>query len=250
MGSTGLFIESNVYLRSTPHPVTVTTRIITFFVGNPYKPSFATVTGWGVDPARVTQLQFPDFFYMTSLQFTQKCRYSEPRSCDSKNKAKKGNACNCQMLTHFEISSRLKIRQHGISAKQNAFVFPRFLKCSQAPHLFLPAFLTSLSNPSWKRPWTLNRAYFCSWFPLENGRLKCPKKDKLSFLNPTRKIRQFAFPKNTSRFSFEHFLAKQTLDKTMKLPFGIDISGQILIFHQPGFPWKLPGNSLNQNATS
>ena len=37
-------------LRSTPHPVTVTTRIITFLVGNPYKPSFATATGWGVDP--------------------------------------------------------------------------------------------------------------------------------------------------------------------------------------------------------
>ena len=39
----------SLYLRSTPHPVTVTTRIITFLVGNPYKPSFATVTGWGVD---------------------------------------------------------------------------------------------------------------------------------------------------------------------------------------------------------
>ena len=39
-----------VWIRSTPHPVTVTTRIITFLVGNPYKPSFATVTGWGVDP--------------------------------------------------------------------------------------------------------------------------------------------------------------------------------------------------------
>ena len=41
---------NQVKLRSTPHPVTVTTRIITFLVGNPYKPSFATVTGWGVDP--------------------------------------------------------------------------------------------------------------------------------------------------------------------------------------------------------
>ncbi len=40
----------NLALRSTPHPVTVTTRIITFLAGNPYKPSFATVTGWGVDP--------------------------------------------------------------------------------------------------------------------------------------------------------------------------------------------------------
>ena len=39
-----------IYIRSTPHPVIVTTRIITFLVGNPYKPSFATVTGWGVDP--------------------------------------------------------------------------------------------------------------------------------------------------------------------------------------------------------
>ena len=39
-----------VSFRSTPHPVTVTTRIITYLVGNPYKPSFATVTGWGVDP--------------------------------------------------------------------------------------------------------------------------------------------------------------------------------------------------------
>ena len=38
------------WVRSTPHPVTVTTRNITFLVGNPYKPSFATVTGWGVDP--------------------------------------------------------------------------------------------------------------------------------------------------------------------------------------------------------
>ncbi len=34
---------------TTPHPVAVTTRIITFLIGNPYKPSFVTVTGWGVD---------------------------------------------------------------------------------------------------------------------------------------------------------------------------------------------------------
>ena len=33
-----------------PLPVTVTTRIITFLVGNPYKPSFATVTGKGPHP--------------------------------------------------------------------------------------------------------------------------------------------------------------------------------------------------------
>ena len=38
-----------IYVGSTPHPVTVTTRIIAFLIGNPYKPSFVTVTGWGVD---------------------------------------------------------------------------------------------------------------------------------------------------------------------------------------------------------
>ena len=42
--------SASIYLRSTPHPVTVTTRIITFLVGNPHKPLFVTVTGWGLDP--------------------------------------------------------------------------------------------------------------------------------------------------------------------------------------------------------
>ena len=39
-----------IYIRSTPHPVTVTTRIITFLVGNSYKPSFPTVTVRGPHP--------------------------------------------------------------------------------------------------------------------------------------------------------------------------------------------------------
>ena len=39
----------SVCIGTTPHPVTVTTRIIPFLVGNPCKPSFLTVTGWGVD---------------------------------------------------------------------------------------------------------------------------------------------------------------------------------------------------------
>ena len=38
------------YLRCGPLPVTVTTRIITFSVGDPYKPSFSTVTGRGPHP--------------------------------------------------------------------------------------------------------------------------------------------------------------------------------------------------------
>ena len=44
-----LYLLTEVLVGSTPHPVTVTTRIIPFLIGNPYKPSFVTVTGWGVD---------------------------------------------------------------------------------------------------------------------------------------------------------------------------------------------------------
>ena len=33
-----------------PHSVTITTRIIISLVRDPHEPSFATVTGWGVDP--------------------------------------------------------------------------------------------------------------------------------------------------------------------------------------------------------
>ncbi len=54
LSETFLIFVNLAYLRSTPHPVTVTTRIITFLVGNPYKPSFATVTGWGVDPRHIS----------------------------------------------------------------------------------------------------------------------------------------------------------------------------------------------------
>ena len=38
-----------MYVGTTPQPLTVTTRILPFLVGNPYKPSFVTVTGWGVN---------------------------------------------------------------------------------------------------------------------------------------------------------------------------------------------------------
>ena len=40
----------HVYIGYGPFPVTVTTRIITFLVGNPYKPLFATITGKGPHP--------------------------------------------------------------------------------------------------------------------------------------------------------------------------------------------------------
>ena len=39
-----------IYVGLSPLPVTVTTSIITFLVGDPYKPSFTTVTGRGDNP--------------------------------------------------------------------------------------------------------------------------------------------------------------------------------------------------------
>ena len=47
--------KHGAYLGLSPLPVTVTTRIITFLIGNPYKPSFVTVTGWGVDRKHIKQ---------------------------------------------------------------------------------------------------------------------------------------------------------------------------------------------------
>ena len=43
-------VQSPIYLGCGPLPVTVTTRIIAYLVGDSYKPSFATVTGRGPHP--------------------------------------------------------------------------------------------------------------------------------------------------------------------------------------------------------
>ncbi len=58
----GLFADKNhmsigsmLWFGCCPLPVTVTTRIITFLVGNPYKPSFATVTGRGDNPRYISK---------------------------------------------------------------------------------------------------------------------------------------------------------------------------------------------------
>ena len=45
----GVVWEWGVFLGTTTPPRWVTTRIIPFLVGNPYKASFVTVTGWRVD---------------------------------------------------------------------------------------------------------------------------------------------------------------------------------------------------------
>ena len=48
-------LKINLWIGLSPFPVIVTTRIITFLVGNPYKPSFATITGKGDNPTYGTQ---------------------------------------------------------------------------------------------------------------------------------------------------------------------------------------------------
>ena len=47
----GLGVSTMLYIGCGPLPVAVTARIITFLVGNPYKPLFATVTGKGPHPS-------------------------------------------------------------------------------------------------------------------------------------------------------------------------------------------------------
>ncbi len=54
---------NTIYLGLSPLPVTVTTRIITFLVGDPYKPSFAAVTGRGDNPIYIYIL----YCQMTSI---------------------------------------------------------------------------------------------------------------------------------------------------------------------------------------
>ena len=49
----------DVYVGSTPPPrMPVTSRIIPFLVGNPYKPLFVTVTGWAVDRMYMSWAEF------------------------------------------------------------------------------------------------------------------------------------------------------------------------------------------------
>ena len=66
---------TSISLRSTPHPVTATIRIITYLVGNSYKPSFATVTGWGVDPTY--PLPYRTFESMSRCSFPFMKKYTE-----------------------------------------------------------------------------------------------------------------------------------------------------------------------------
>ena len=63
-----------VSLGLSPLPVTVTTSIITFLVGDPYKPSFATVTGRGDSP------MYPIFNFRFCFNFLIETKKSESRT--------------------------------------------------------------------------------------------------------------------------------------------------------------------------
>ena len=63
-GFSGLHRQYRLYIGYGPLTVTVTTWIIPFLVGNPYKPSFATVTGWGVDPSYINEVFFLNKIYL------------------------------------------------------------------------------------------------------------------------------------------------------------------------------------------
>ena len=70
--STKCLLDCSISFGTTPDPVTVTTRIIPFLVGNPYKPSFVTVTdvtGWGVDQRYLLSLMIHQSFSHFLINF-------------------------------------------------------------------------------------------------------------------------------------------------------------------------------------
>ena len=63
----GLGVSTMLYIGCGPFPVTVTTRIITFLVENPYEPLFATVTGKGPHPSYIYAAQLAHNRYLCAM---------------------------------------------------------------------------------------------------------------------------------------------------------------------------------------
>ena len=64
-----------VYIGCGPLTVTVTTRIITFLVGDPYKPSFATVTGKGPPPRYTLKIYHWNLAHLPSGFHQARCSF-------------------------------------------------------------------------------------------------------------------------------------------------------------------------------
>ena len=79
-GAEGLFWKHDYTknLGLSPCPGTVTSRIIIFLVGNPYTPSFATVTGKGDNPnyTKLLNMFFLEFRLFSRL-CSRRCWYSD-----------------------------------------------------------------------------------------------------------------------------------------------------------------------------
>ena len=76
------------YFGCGPLPVTVTTRVITNSVGNPYKPSFATVTGRGPHPRHIITMGREMYTLFTPPQFCNWPKFNWPwksRKCSWSN---------------------------------------------------------------------------------------------------------------------------------------------------------------------
>ena len=79
--------ESILYLGLSPLPVTVTTRIVMFLVGDPYKPCFATVTGRGDNPNYICLARKQ---FVTTVRIIPQLYFT--RSCPS---ILAGRSCEC-----------------------------------------------------------------------------------------------------------------------------------------------------------
>ncbi len=128
----GYFLSfSALLVRSTPHPVTVTTRIITYLVGNPYKPSFATVTGWGVVP--IYQYHKPGHGFISIKQLCLNHRRNDPALGEKIG----GFGCSACEFYLCGICAQWMPQRLVLLGKNQPDIFDVFLKLFHDPSVYL-----------------------------------------------------------------------------------------------------------------
>ena len=131
------------YIGLSPLPVTVTTRIITFLVGNPYKPSFATVTGRGDNPRHIHRPPSTNIT-PTSWHFLKMMFFPSPKvGLEGIYISRSTNITNCTIIlfltSHFRFLKRHWFSKQFTISWVTFFWFPPRILCfpTQRPCLFL-----------------------------------------------------------------------------------------------------------------
>ena len=151
-----------------PPRMPVTTRIIPFLVGNPYKPSFVTVTGWGVDQSYIISIYF---MHCGSLWHPDKPPLDRKVTPQWHEKWQESST------SHHKLRTFLQIRPHGIHHhekppswwiflifsnhltsksklpfpdKKKGFRFGKIQKIDEKTPLRVDVYPQSLTNGTWK----------------------------------------------------------------------------------------------------